>query len=260
MPASYPSSVKTFTKKRDLLDIVLAADINLVYDEVTAIETILGTNPATNAGWTSGAFSTSTLNWPSVRARLQNIEYGLYDAHIDRVKSSGGSIITTTDNAVVSLTVTAKSGQTADLFQAKNSGGTTVTKINSTGALLVNGLPVATTTGVETLSSKTISGANNTLLNIPTSAVVVSGSTDIQEYVEARPTVYYQPTAPTGVIAGTVWVDSSENVDPFDASALILSTTPSPSTSVAGYRRIFTNTAAPTSSDGADGDIWLQFI
>lgn len=260
MAASYPSSVKTFTKKRDLLDIVLAADINLVYDEVTAIETILGVSVATNAGWTSGTFNPTNLNWTSLRARIQNIEYGLHDAYTDRVKASGGSTITATDNSTVSLTLAAKSGQTANLLQVKNSGGTVITRVLADGTLQVNNSAIATLAGVESLTNKTLNGNNNTFVNIPPSSMVVSGSTDIQEFVESRPTVFYQSTAPTGVIPGTIWVDSSQNIEPFDASALLLSSDPSVGTDETGFRRISASLLAPTSADGANGDIWLQYI
>lgn len=46
MPASYPSSVKTFTTKQDGVDRVAAAHVNDLQAEVVAIETELGTNPS----------------------------------------------------------------------------------------------------------------------------------------------------------------------------------------------------------------------
>lgn len=260
MPASYPTSIKTFTRKRDLLDIVLAADINQVYDELTAIETVLGTQPRINSGWTSGAFNQSTLSWPTVRERIQNIEYGLYEAYNDRVKASGGSVITPSGTSTVNLVVRAKLNQTADIFQAQNSASSVVTKINSSGRLQINNADVPSVSSNDTLTNKTISGLNNTLTNIQPSSVVVSGETDIQEYVDARPTIYYSPTAPVSVIPGTIWVDSSQNVDPFDSSALLLKSDPSENVGTFGFRRIQASTATPTAGDGADGDVWLQYI
>lgn len=260
MSASYPSSVKVFTKKRDLLDIVLAADINQVYDEVTAIETILGTFPATNLGYDTGTFNTSTLSWPSIRARIQNIEYGVFEAFNDRVKSTGGTTITSAANGTVSLAIRAKSGQTANLFEARTSGNTLITAIDTNGVLKIGGSDAATVSTSQTLTNKIMSGLSNSFENIPTSAVIVAGSTDIQEYVEARPTVYYQASAPTGVVTGTIWVDSTDSVDPFDSSGLLLKDDPSPSVGTFGYRKIKAAVTAPTSLDGADGDVWLQYV
>lgn len=69
MPASYPSSVKSFTAKADSVDIVQAAHINDIQDEVTAIEQGLVngfqhvvkplTNDATDLG-------TTTLRWRNI--------------------------------------------------------------------------------------------------------------------------------------------------------------------------------------------------
>lgn len=260
MPASYPASVKQFTRKRDLLDIVLAADINQVYDEVTSIEQKLGVLPATNIGWDADTFDQTTLSWPTLRDRIQNMEYGLFQAFNDRVKTSGGSTLTPTNINTIGFTIKAAAGQSADLFQARNSSNVPVTKITNSGIMQINNSDVIYSNGTQTLTNKTISGTSNTLLNIPTTAVVVSGDTDIREYVDARPTVYYQPTEPAGVIAGSIWVDSSDNVDPFDASALLLKSDPSVDVGVFGYRQINASTQAPTAGDGLDGDIWLQYV
>lgn len=259
MPAAYPASVKVFTKKRDLLDIVLAADINLVYDEVTAIEQKLGTFPATNTGW-GGDFDQSTLSWPTLRERIQNIEYGLFQTFNDRVKASGGTTLESSLSNVIGLTLKAKSGQTVDTFQARNQDNIPITTIDQNGILKINGSDALSVSGTQTLSNKNISGTNNSLSNIPTTAVVVQGDTDIREYVDARPTVYYQASQPVGIIAGSIWVDSSDNVDPFDASALQLKSDPSVDVGSMGFRRINASTSAPTAGDGADGDVWLQYV
>jgi len=58
--ASYPSNIKTFATLVDLVDSVLAAHQNERGDEITAIETELGTNPKGSAA--------------NVRARIEAIE------------------------------------------------------------------------------------------------------------------------------------------------------------------------------------------
>jgi hypothetical protein len=260
MAAVYPSNIKTFTRRRDLLDVILAADVNQVYDEVTEMQTVMGTFiTAKPAGWASGSFSEAT-SWSTLKARIENIEAGVYTAFNNRIQSSGGSTITPSSTSTVGIILQAISSQTSDLLQAKTSGGTTVARIDKDGVIRSGNNAVATVTGTETLTNKTISGATNTLTNIAPSSVIVTGSTDIQEYVDARPTVYYQGTEPTGVIAGTIWIDSSTNVDPFDPSGVILSSDPSPTSTASGYRRITASTSAPTSGDGANGDVWLQYV
>lgn len=260
MSAVYPSAIKTFNRRRDLLDIIQAVDINQAYDEITALQTVLGTFLTSKpAAWSSGSFTTPS-SWPTFRERIENIEAGVFSAFNDRVRSTGGTTITVTNNATVSLAIRANSGQTADLLQVQNSSGTVVTRITSDGNLSLGGIAPVTLTGTQTITGKTISGAQNTLLNIAPSSVIVAGTTNIQQFVEARPTVFYQGTAPTGVITGTIWINSAQNIDPFDTASLLLTTAPSPPPAEMGYRRVVAATTAPTSSDGANGDVWLQYV
>lgn len=65
--ASYPNSIKTFTDKVDGVDIVHAAHVNDLQDEVNAIETELGTNP-------SAAFATVGARITSNEGRLDSID------------------------------------------------------------------------------------------------------------------------------------------------------------------------------------------
>jgi len=80
MPASFPTSVRSFTTKVDLQDTILADHINSLQDEVRAIEIALnGTVDATNGLLTSnytGTFA-STSSWNSLDERISNIERGL---------------------------------------------------------------------------------------------------------------------------------------------------------------------------------------
>ena len=75
MVAQYPSAIRSFTPKVDLVDTVFADHVNVLQDETRALQVTLGTTllAATNY---SGIFSQSST-WSSLSARLVNIESGL---------------------------------------------------------------------------------------------------------------------------------------------------------------------------------------
>lgn len=209
MTASYPTTVKSFTTKVDFTDTVLAAHVNNLQEEVVAVQTELGTDVAVGSGWV-GAVDFATTNWSTLKDRLANIEYGLKDVYDDFVSLSGGSVITSTSNTTVSLTVKAKSGQTANLIEFKDSSNVVQSSVTSAGVLQYSGRTVATLTGTETLTNKTISGSSNTLSSIASSSLT-------------NGTVVYSATQPDAVTnnypAGTIWVDSSSDVDVTAVSA-----------------------------------------
>jgi hypothetical protein len=127
--ALYPTSVQTFASQNprtDNIDAVMAADVNLLYTEVTAIEGILGTTPATSV-W-SGTFDNTTTAWSTVNARLANIEAGVLTAFTDRVKASGGSTISSSGSTVG---LTLSTSGTGNLFNANSN-----TVINSNGYIV----------------------------------------------------------------------------------------------------------------------------
>ena len=140
MPASYPNNVKSFTPKVNVVDLIQAADPNSLFDEVTAIESVIGTTPsvataATSSGWANTATDYTTLN-----GRLANIEKGIVaDTHTQYVKKVGGSEIIINSAAVVGLAITAATSQSADLMQWKDSSGTVVTRVGPDGILYAAG-------------------------------------------------------------------------------------------------------------------------
>lgn len=52
MPASFPTTVKTFTTKTNNVDTIDASHINDIQDEVNAVETLLGADSARSTAWT----------------------------------------------------------------------------------------------------------------------------------------------------------------------------------------------------------------
>lgn len=266
MAARYPANPMSFDYRQNVTDLVQAQDVNVLYDEASAVGTYLGTNPHVSATWGATAFTSGTTTWATVRDRIQNVENGVFTAVNSRVKTEGGSTIQPGTTSTVGLVLKASSGQSANLLESQTSGSSTaVTKIDKDGILYYNGSVVATLNGTETLSNKTLSGStingsSNTLTNIAAASVIATGSTDIKTYVDAKPAVYYQNTQPsTGIKDGDIWVDKSSTATAFDASSFITVSSPSV-TSGYGYRRITASTSAPTSGDGANGDIWLQYV
>ena len=170
MTAAYPASVKSFSTKVDFSDTVLAEHVNSLQEEVNALQANIGTFIKTGSGWV-GDFDQITSSWDTLKDRLANIEYGLGDVYNDYVSLSGGSTILSTANSTVGLTVKAKTSQTANIANFKNSSDSVVTYVNSSGHIF----------------------------------------TRSKELVP----VIYSDTQPTGssFAAGTIWVDSSVDVD-----------------------------------------------
>lgn len=88
MAASYPSSVKSFSTKVDFSTTVIAEHVNSLQEEVVAVQDALGTSPATSSGW-SGTFDGTAASFATVKARLNNLEFGVKNVH-DKI---GGSNI-----------------------------------------------------------------------------------------------------------------------------------------------------------------------
>lgn len=134
MAANYPTSSVSFSKRTDNSDPVVAADVNVLYDEVTAIATTVGTTPTLSTGWT-GSFSTSTTSWSTLRDRIQHAEYGISTAYTDRVSLTGDSVVLPAANKV-GLAIKAATSATSNLMEFKNSGNSVVTAVGPNGWIL----------------------------------------------------------------------------------------------------------------------------
>lgn len=70
MTAIYPAAIKKFAYRQDFTNIVDAADVNVLYDEVTAIENTLGPNPS----WDT--IDGTTVKWNTVSNRILAVREG----------------------------------------------------------------------------------------------------------------------------------------------------------------------------------------
>jgi hypothetical protein len=152
MPASYPTSIRVFTTKTNVTDVVDASHPNSVQEEVVAIQSTLGASPqVSTAPSPSGTFTATSTSFLSVNARLGNIETGVVaDSHSQYIRKTGdtGNIITPASGSTKGLVIRANASQSAALAEWQNSGGTALASISSTGAL--NALSVAITGGTST--------------------------------------------------------------------------------------------------------------
>jgi hypothetical protein len=109
---AYPTSIKSFTFKRNNIDKVIADDVNSAYLEITEIERQLGGITTGTGGigvttstWGTGTFETTVSNWYSndgLAARLKNIEAGLYQVLVTGSLSTiNGTTIPTSKTLVV---------------------------------------------------------------------------------------------------------------------------------------------------------------
>ena len=140
MAASYPSAVRSFSTKTNVLDIIDASDPNSLQEEVIAIESSLGINPAlsTSPNPSSGFTATST-QYSTLAQRLANIENGIVgDSHAQYLKKAGGETITNSTASNVAIIVKGASSQSASLQEWKTSSNTNVASITANGVFTAN--------------------------------------------------------------------------------------------------------------------------
>ena len=120
MAAQYPSSIRSFTPKVDLVDTVFADHVNVLQDETRALQVSLGTTLL--ASNYSGTFATTTT-WSSLSARLANIEFGLATgvSTAPYFKKSGDVISPSSGTVGLSAKTTAG---TTNLVETRNAANT----------------------------------------------------------------------------------------------------------------------------------------
>jgi hypothetical protein len=220
MTAVFPEGVKSFTNKEDFTDLVLAEHINSLQNEVTAIQATIGTLPQVTSGYV-GAFDEATVSFSTLKARIQNIERGIKgDVHTQYFKYTGGTI-QPANAATVPLTVQGFTSQSSDLLQFKNSGGTTLTKVDAAGKLFIN--------------------------NQEIKPILMQSS--------------QPDAAALGLPTGTIWVDSDSTPAVLSAETTIQitgGTLQGDQALTSRLRNVTVSTADPTG--GNNGDIWIKYI
>jgi hypothetical protein len=101
--AIYPASIKSFTAKVNIRDIIDESDPNDLQDEVTAIQTIVGITPSlSTTPSASGTFIGAATTFASVSARLANIETGIVaDTHTQYLKKVNAAVTTASTSSGV---------------------------------------------------------------------------------------------------------------------------------------------------------------
>lgn len=206
--ATYPSQIKTFVNKSNVVDLIDASHPNLLQEEVSAMQTVIGTVPArSTTPSSSGTFISTQTDFDNVKLRLANIETGIVaDTHSQYIKkiSDGSNVVIPTNATTKGITVRGFQAQTANLQEWQQTvavtnvvaagGGITFTCANN----FVIGQKV-TTTGITpggfNLTDQTITDATATnfvITNGATGTFVSGGS--------ATSTVSYVDN--TGTLAG----------------------------------------------------------
>jgi hypothetical protein len=138
MTASYPGAVRPFISKTNVVDIIDASHPNSLQEEVVAIESTIGLNPAlSTAPSSSGTFVTTATQYATLVQRLANIETGIVaDTHVQYVKKTGNETIVNGTSTNVALTIRGASGQTANLQEWRNSSNTLLARVSAGGVLV----------------------------------------------------------------------------------------------------------------------------
>lgn len=135
MPASYPTSVRPFTTKVNIIDIIDASHPNSLQEEVVAIESTIGLNPGLSTTPSpTGTFISTSTQFNTINQRLANIETGIVaDTHSQYVKKAGNDAITNVTGTNVGLVIRGAGTQSASLQEWRTSTNTVLARVSATG-------------------------------------------------------------------------------------------------------------------------------
>lgn len=137
--ATYPSQISSFPTHVNLIEIIDASHPNNIQTELVAVETTLGTNPATSTTPNpAGTFTSSSTAYTSIKDRLANIETGIVsDSHSQYIRkgADGSNIVTPNTNATKGLIIKGAASQSANLQEWQDSTGTVLFSVGATGDL-----------------------------------------------------------------------------------------------------------------------------
>ena len=124
MAAVFPNSVRNYTPQQDLVNTIIADNVNSLQEEVKQLETVIGsaaTSQSPLVSTWSGSFSQATT-WGTLYDRISNIEAGLVSgvSGAPYPLTSGGSTITTTNNKGILLRAGATSLNLLEAYSYAN--------------------------------------------------------------------------------------------------------------------------------------------
>jgi hypothetical protein len=178
MTAVFPNSVRQYTAQQDLVNTIIADNVNSLQEEVKKIEEVLGsaaTSQSPLVSTWSGTFSQAT-SWGTIYDRFANIEAGLVSgvAGAPYPLTTGGSTITTTNNKGLTLRAGATSLNLLESYSNANALGfnldaSGIPKVATSNIIYVGSSDYTALTAATTAASNSAAG------RIPLSTVTTLG-------------------------------------------------------------------------------------
>lgn len=142
--AVYPGSVKVFTTKANVVDLIDASHPNVLQDEVAAIQTTLGVMPhLSTTPNPAGTFTATSTTFASLAARLANIETGIVaDSHTQYLHLAGGDVMQGSAAGTIVQRIRARSDQSGALLRVESNDTNTAYLQVTTGGVAMSSATV----------------------------------------------------------------------------------------------------------------------